>query len=103
MCDHKVGSWKLNGSKLGVLVSGKTHGKLVPWGGEEQCNWGKLCALTYSLHACSLRPFLPGAITEKKYILESGRVRNEREVEYPRQTEKWSVYFSEDTELTPGP
>lgn len=58
MCDHKVGSWKLNGSKLGVLVSEKTHGKLVPW--------GKLCTLTYSPHACSLRPFLPGAVIEKK-------------------------------------
>ena len=70
MCDHKVGSWKLNGSKLGVLVSGKTHGKLVPWGGEKQYNWGKLCTLTYSPHACSLRPFLPGAITEKNAFLK---------------------------------
>lgn len=35
MCDHKVGSWKLNGCKLGVRVAGKTHGKLVPWGGED--------------------------------------------------------------------
>lgn len=65
-CDHKVESWKMCGSKSGVLIGGKTHRKLVPWGGEEQCGWRKLCTLAYSSHTCPFRLFLLKAIRAKK-------------------------------------
>lgn len=79
MCDPKVGSWKVSNSKYGGLTIERLVRSWRPDSAVEENS-----AHYHTLHIFVALDYFYLELRQQKCILKNVRIRNKREVEYPK-------------------